>query len=305
MSLLLQSIYLSAGLSLLYIFVLYRSHPHRRLPAVPTVIAFAVGMAAVVVVAAAERAFPIPPIESSTAALLAAAAIEEGAKLLLAGVTVLRFRFPNIAEPLDVAILLGVIGVGFGVYEDFAYIFGASYPSWLAGDVARFNEVFRGITLARAFPGHILFNGIAGFLLGRAVFATDWRRKAAWILGGLALATALHVGFNELALLKAPILLIAYLVFLVGVFIALRRGAVRRSPFSTLIRRLEADPPDEGSWPFERPALDYLLAEGFPWPGRPRGGLFQFYPVILSLCVLFPLLLISFYVATRLVTLGA
>jgi len=304
MTLFLQSIYLSAALSLVYIFLLYRSNPHRHLPAAPTIVAFAAGMAAVVLVAAARRIWQIPPIETSFGVLVVAATIEEVAKLLAAGFTVFRFRFPIVAEPLDVAILLGVVGVGFGVYEDFAYIFGTSYPSWVAGDVGRFREIYRGISLARAFPGHILFNGISGFLLGRALFASGIRRVG-WGVGGVAAAVLLHVGFNSLALQRSSLLLLTYIVLLVGVFLVLRRVALRTSPFAAVIRLLAKDEAQLRSWTFERPAAEYLLAEGFTWPGKGRGGLFQFYPVIFSLCVLFPLLLIVVYFANRLVTLGA
>jgi len=304
MSLFLQSVYLSAALSLLYIFLLYRSHPFRHLPAVPTVLAFAAGMVSVLLVSAVRRIVPVAPIDSSVAALFSAAAIEEAAKLLLAVGVILRLRFPNVAEPMDVAIYFGVLGVGFGIYEDFWYIFSTSYPSWIGGDAGRFNEIFRGIALARAFPGHILFNGISGFLLGRAIFARGLGR-ATWALGGLALAILLHAGFNELAILDQPLLLLTYVILLVGLFLGLRRRSKSQSPFSALIRYLETDEKADQAWALDKPPSDYLLAEGFAWPGRRRGGLFQFYPVILSLCILFPLLLIVVYLANRIVMLGA
>ncbi|MGB2982475.1 MAG: PrsW family glutamic-type intramembrane protease [Candidatus Bipolaricaulia bacterium] len=295
MSLFLQSTYLSAALSLVYIYLLYRSHPHRRLPAAPTVLAFAAGMLAVSLVVAVRRVVPIAPIEAAASALFAAAAVEEVAKLLLALATIWRLRFPNVVEPIDVAILFGVLGVGFGIYEDFWYIFSATYTSWIAGDIGRFNEVFRGIVLARAFPGHILFNGISGFLLGHALFAKRARRLS-WILAGLALAILLHAGFNWVAINGEPPLLIAYVVGLVGLFLGLRRRLMARSPFAALIRRIESE---EGEWTFDREPIEYLFADGFGWPGRRRGGLFQFYPVVLSLCVLFPLLLIAVYFVNR------
>jgi len=49
-------------------------------------------------------------------------------------------------------------------------------------------------------------------------------------------------------------------------------------------------------WPFSRPPLDYLFADGFSWPGRKKRGLFQF-----SLAILFPLLLMIVYLLSRLV----
>ena len=294
MDLLLRSTYLSAALSLLYIFLLYRSHPYRRLPAPATLLAFVVGMLSVVLVIAFRERVAIPPIDETLGALLAAAAVEEGAKLLAASVTVFRFRFPNVAEPLDIMLYLGIVGVGFGIYEDFWYIFATSYPSWIAGDPGRFAEVFRGIILARALPGHILFNAISGFLLGIAFFARGRRR---WMLGtaGIAAAVLLHAGFNLIAGWDQPLLLLTYAVILVGAFLGLRRWASARSPFAAVIRHVE----DAAAWTGERSAVSMLLAEGFAWPGKGRGGLFQFYPVILSLCVLFPLLILGVYFTSR------
>jgi len=301
MSLFLKSTYLSAALSLVYIFALYRSHPYRRIPSAPTLLAFVLGMVAVVPVVAVRRAIPLPSIETSALALVGAAAIEEGSKFLLAFVSIWRYRFPNVAEPFDFGVYFGVLGVGFGIYEDFWYIFSVTYPSWVAGDVGRFNEVFRGITLARAFPGHILFNGIAGVLLGFAFFA-EGRRRAAWIAGSVVVAIALHVGFNGIAIVGESPLLIAYLVLLVGVFLGMRRRLKERSPFAALVRRVEGA--DE-RWRFEHRPLEYLFADGFDWPGSRGGGLFQFYPIVLSLAVLFPLLLIGVYFLNRAVVLGA
>jgi len=300
MSLFLQATYISAALSLVYIYALYRSNPHRRVPSAPMLLAFIVGMVAVVPVVAARRVLPLRPIESSALALFGAAAIEEASKFLLALASIWRYRFPNVAEPIDLAIYLGVLGVGFGIYEDFWYIFSATYPSWIAGDVGRFNEIFRGITLARAFPGHILFDGIAGFLLGFAFFAKGAKR-AGWIVGGFLLAVLLHAGFNEVAIVGESPLLIAYVVLLVGIFLGLRRRETARSPFADVIRLARGE---EHEWHLARSPVDYLLADGFDWPGKRRGGLFQFYPVVLSLSILFPLLLIGVYFVNRAVLLA-
>ena len=298
MTLFLQTTYLSAALSLLYIFLLYRSHPYRRLPTVSTIAAFVAGMVAVVVVVIVRRLVPIGPIESSASALFAASAIEEAAKLALAMATIWHLRFPNVAEPIDFAILFGVVGIGFGIYEDFWYIFSATYSSWIAGDVGRFDEVFRLIVLARAFPGHILFNAISGFLLGYAYFKRRAGRKGLWLLLAFLVAVLLHAGFNGIAVAGEAPLLLAYVVLLIGVYIGLRRVAAARSPFALLIRYIRKE---EGAkaWTLDRAPAEYLLAEGFDWPGKRRGGLFQFYPVILSLAILFPLLLIAVYFANR------
>jgi len=296
MTLFLQATYLSATLSLLYIFALYRSHPFRRLSAIPTVEAFVAGMLAVVLVTLTRRILPIPSIESSAGALFAAAAIEEVAKLSLGLTAIWRLRFPTVIEPIDIAILFGVVGVGFGIYEDFWYIFSTSYPSWIAGDLGAFREVFAGIVLARALPGHILFNAIAGFLLGWAAMCRRTSERWTGVVAALGLAILLHAGFNAIAIHGETPLLLAYVLLLVGVMVILRRRAASRSPFAALIRYVEGE---DRAWRLPHSPLEYLTAEGFDWPGKRRGGLFQFYPVILSLGVLFPLLLIGVYFTNR------
>jgi len=297
MSLFLWSIYLSSTLSLGYIFLLVKSNPYRRIPAAPAIVAFTAGMLAVIPVVAVKRLIPFDFSLATTGGLFLAASIEEAMKFSAFFLTGWRFRFPNAVETLDYAIYFGILGVGFAVYEDFWYIFSVSYPSWTAGDPYRFSEIFHGIVLARAFPGHILFNGLAGFLVGRGRGGRSTERIG-WIAGGFAIALLSHAGFNRIAALNESSLLITYALVLIGIFLALRKRELARSPFSALIDYVEGR---RGDWPFERPPIDYLFAEGFSWPGKKRGGMFQFYPILLSLAILFPLLLMIVYLLNRLV----
>jgi hypothetical protein len=296
MSLFFQSVYLSSALSLLYIFLLYRSHPLRRLPVAPTILVFAVGSLSVIPVVVLRWLLPGGAIESGVASRVLAAAVEEGVKFAALWATAWRFRFPNLIEPFDLAIYFGILGVGFGVYEDFWYIFSASYPSWVAGELVRFNEVFRGVVLARALPGHILFNALAGFLLGHGWVHGRRRGTIGWVAAGVGLAVLLHAGFNLIAESWGTIPLLTYLIVLVGCFLELRRRALAASPLAILIDYVEGKRRD---WPFARSPSDYLFAEGFGWPGRRTRGLFQFYPVVLSLTILFPLLFVIVYLINR------
>ncbi|RLE35727.1 hypothetical protein DRJ24_01915 [Candidatus Acetothermia bacterium] len=297
MSLFLRSIYLSSALSLGYIFLLFKSNPYRRIPAAPAIVAFTAGMFAVIPVVAVKRLIPFDPNLATGGGLFLAASIEEAMKFSAFFLTGWRFRFPNAVETLDYAIYFGILGVGFAIYEDFWYIFSVSYPSWTAGDPYRFSEIFHRIVLARAFPGHILFGALAGFFVCRGRTSRPVVRIG-WIAGGFAIALLSHAGFNRIATLGDPPLLITYALVLVGIFLALRKRELTRSPFAALIDYVEGRRED---WPFPRPPIDYLFAEGFPWPGKKRGGLFQFYPVLLSLAILFPLLLTAVYLLNRLV----
>jgi hypothetical protein len=59
MSLFVQMIYLASGLSLLYIFLLYRANPLRRLPATTVTVIFTLGMIALIPVALIHRLLPL------------------------------------------------------------------------------------------------------------------------------------------------------------------------------------------------------------------------------------------------------
>ena len=295
MTLFLRSIYLASALSVFYILLLYRSNPLRRLPTTTITVAFALGMLTVVPLVLVRSVFPSGDAGSAFSAYVNAGLVEEGFKFLVMLLTIWRLRFPDIAEPLDFAIYFGVLGVGFGIYEDFWYIFGGSYGAWTAGDISRFNELYREIVFARAFPGHILFDGLAGCLVGYAYFA-EGTRKVAWLAGGFILAVALHGSFNVIAVAGGTIPLLAYVLFLVGGFLLFRQQALSSSPFSAVIRLVNG----EGSeWPYRKSPVDYLFTEGFAWPGKARGGMFQIYPVLLSLLILYPLLVATVYVASR------
>jgi len=210
MSLFLRSVYISSGLSLLYIFLLYRSNPLRRLPGTTVTLSFAVGMCAVVPVVLFRRLFPLEPAASLFSAYVNAGLVEEGIKFLVLAGTIWWLGFPDLAEPIDFVVYLGVLGAGFGIYEDFWYIFSGSYNVWIDGDVGRFREVFSAIVLARSFPGHILFGGIAGCLVGYARFLRTWRARLPWLVGGFVLAVVLHGTFNVIASAGGTIPLLAY-----------------------------------------------------------------------------------------------
>ncbi len=296
MNLFIQMIYLAAGLSLLYIFLLYRSNPLRRLPATTVTVVFTLGMAAVIPVVLINRLLPLGDGGILFTAFVRAGLIEEGVKFLVMAVTIWRFRFPDLAEPIDLVIYCGILGVGFGIYEDFWYLFGGTYPVWTGADTGQFQQVLRALIFARAFPGHILINALAGFLIGHARFLARPRDRIPWIIGGFLFAVILHGSFNVIAITGGAIPLLTYITFLIGIFLHLRRRALERSPFRALIELLTEG---EGEWSYPRSPIDYLFAEGFSWPGKAKGGMFQLFPLILSLFILYPLLVALIYLAQR------
>ncbi len=296
MNLFVQAIYLSSGLSLAYIFFLYRSNPLRRLPGSRVTISFVVGMIAVIPVILIKQLVQLPEGSSLFTSFVSAGMIEEGVKFALMALTIWRFSFPDLAEPLDFAIYFGILGVGFGIYEDFSYLFSGTYSVWQTGDIGQFHRALQVLVTARAFPGHILFDSLAGFLLGRARFLTDWRVKGGWIAGAFILAVALHGSFNMIAMYGGSIPLLTYVAVLVGAFLHLRRRALEHSPFRATIAYVKGETSD---WQYQHKPAEYLFAEGFFWPGKPKGGMYELFPLTLSLVILYPLLVATVYLLER------
>lgn len=301
MQLFLQSAYLSSALSMVYIALLYRSHPFRRLPLVSVFMTFAVGMLAVVPVIIAYRLMPGLEPEGLLGAVLVAPLIEESVKLLLFALTAKRLGYPNLIEPLDYAIAFGILGVGFAIYEDFWYIFGNTYPSWVSGDYSRFLEVFRWMAYARSFPGHVLFNAMAGFLIGWGLHQVVKKRRWRWYVGAFVTAAASHSLFNLVASRQGTLLLWSLVVAYIGVFLMLRRRVLAVSPFAALRAFIRGR---RSSWDLGISPVEALFAEGFSWPGKPKPSYLSFYPVTLSLVVLFPVLVSCVYLLHRLLSIG-
>jgi RsiW-degrading membrane proteinase PrsW (M82 family) len=301
MKLFLQSAYLSSLLSVIYITLLYRSNRHRRLPVAPLLAVFSVGMLAVVVAVLFYRLIPGLRPTGLVGAALIAPLVEEAVKLGLFSLTARRLGYPSLIEPLDYAIYYGILGVGFAIYEDFWYIFETSYPSWISGDAGRFFEVFRWMAYARSFPGHVLFDAIAGFLLGWAALSTTRRQRWGWTVGAFFVAFATHSVFNLAAAAHGTLLLWSVVTLYIGVFLAMRRKALETSPFSALRDLMEGK---ISSWTFAISPVDILFAEGFDWPGKPNSNRLAFYPLVLSLAVLFPILLSCVYLLHRALSIG-
>lgn len=301
MRLFLQSAYLSSAVSLVYIALLYRSHPFRRLPIATILPTFAVGMLAVVPVLLVYRFIPGLNPDGLLGAVLMAPLVEESVKFLLFAATARRLGYPSLIEPLDYAIFFGILGAGFGIYEDFWYIFGTTYPSWISGDHSHFIEVFHWMTYARSFPGHVLFNAIAGFLIGWGVCQAGGKARWGWFAGGFVVAFSSHSLFNLAASQRGTLLLWSLVVLYLGIFLTLRRYVLTVSPFAALREIIRSK---QSSWEFKISPVDVLFTEGFTWPGKVKRTLLAFYPLTLSLIVLFPVLVSCVYFMHRLLSIG-
>jgi RsiW-degrading membrane proteinase PrsW (M82 family) len=301
MQLFLKSAYLSSAMSLIYIAMLYRSHPLRRLPIVPILSTFAIGMLAVVPVVLLYRFIPGLNPDGVLGAVLVAPWIEESAKLLLFAITVRRLGYPSLIEPLDYAITFGILGLGFGVYEDFWYIFGTTYSSWVSGDYSHFVEVFRWMAYARSFPGHVLFNAMAGFLIGWGLCQAEGKRRWGWFAGAFMTAVIAHGLFNLAASQRGTLLLWSLVVLYLGIVLMLRRRVLTVSPFMAIRELIQEK---RSSWEFRISPVEALFAEGFSWPGKTKRSFLAFYPLTLSLIVLFPVLVSCVYFMHRVLSIG-
>ncbi len=295
MNLFVRSIYLASALSLGYLFFLYRANPLRRLPGTTVTLCFVIGMLGVIPVEFVRLLLPLSTSGGPVTAFVTAGLVEEGVKFALLSGSIWRFSFPDLAEPIDAAIYFGALGLGFGVYEDFWYIFSSVYPAWSAGDVSEFHTAFTAIVLARALPGHVLFDGLAGFLVGYARFLKTQTRWW-WLLGAFLLAVGAHGGYDLIARYGGTISLLTYIVLLIGIFLYLRTWALSRSPFRAVIDLITGERTD---WPYAHSPIDYLFADGFSWPGKPRARMFQLFPLILSLVILYPLLFAVIYLINQ------
>ncbi|MCK5827505.1 PrsW family intramembrane metalloprotease [Candidatus Bipolaricaulota bacterium] len=301
MQLFLQSAYLSSALSLIYIALLYRSHPFRRLPLVSVFATFIVGMLAVVPVMLVYRLIPGLKPEGMLGALLLAPLVEESVKLFAFAWTARRLGYPSLIEPLDYAIAFGILGVGFAIYEDFWYIFGHSYPSWISGDISRFSEVFRWMAYARSFPGHILFNALAGFFIGWGLCQSEGKVRWTWYASAFLVAAGTHSLFNLVASQRGTLLLWSLVVAYAGIFLVLRRHVLEVSPFAAIREYIDGG---RSVWNYKLSPVGTLFAEGFSWPRKTKPSYLAFYPVTLSLIVLFPVLVICIYFMHRLLSIG-
>jgi len=87
----------------------------------------------------------------------------------------------------------------------------------------------------------------------------------------------------------------------IGLFTALRRRALEDSPFVALVALIDGE---RSPWEFGISPVEVLFAEGFSWPGKMNRSTLSFYPVTLSLIILFPVLVSGIYLLHRLLSMG-
>lgn len=151
-------------------------------------------------------------------------------------------REPDVDEPADPMIYFTSLGLGFGALETVLYITGAYFEYLPAGGGAAFDAAFLFTAPLRAFTvtmGHGLWTGIAGYFYGAHRFGTGRRGG---LLGGILVAALLHAAYNT----AVSIDLVAGIVVLVvtaGIYSAMLRSALARSPHRVVLPPPSVNPP--------------------------------------------------------------
>jgi RsiW-degrading membrane proteinase PrsW (M82 family) len=137
-------------------------------------------------------------------------------------------RCRHVDEPLDAMIYLGIVALAFAFDENIGYFLHYTEPGRRllqeTGVRDDYQAQLRMITFARALPGHLLFDTIAGGLLALGVGRGDLRR---YLGPAFAVAVLLHGTWNLLA--GSPAFFIYILVLMVAALVTVG-WAARQSP---------------------------------------------------------------------------
>lgn len=311
MALFFRSIYLGWFLSLVYAGVLYFSDKYKRESLINVGIAFTGGVGAIVLITTIHAGLPGFSGDGFTGGFLArtfdsfvkAAIPEEIAKLVVFFLLVWNFNFEDFSEGFDGMIYMGMIGAGFGAYEDFSYIFSQTLP-YIGEEGGEAGRALQFITWQRAFPGHVLINAVSGYFLGKARFIEGKRDKVRLIAWSLAVAILAHGLFNLAGSGGGTGWLIIYVLALGRVFFFLRGKMLEDSPYKVF-----SELPDEitessfvsyiniiRDWEFDRPIDRYKKL--YDRESTPNLG---YLPVVISIVILYPVAIAGVYYFNKLI----
>lgn len=137
-------------------------------------------------------------------------------------------RSRDLDEPLDAMVYLGMAALAFAFHENVGYFMAyagdAAKLSQISGDGSLYRAAVGDVTVARAMPGHLLFDTIAAWWL-----ALGLRRGHMWRYLAPALVTAvvLHAAWN---LIPWGVPFLMYVALLLVASIVAVGWAHRRSP---------------------------------------------------------------------------
>ncbi|MBS3788391.1 PrsW family intramembrane metalloprotease [Candidatus Bipolaricaulota bacterium] len=311
MALFFRAIYLGWFLSLAYAGILYFSDKYRRESLINVGIAFTGGVAAIVIITTIHAGIPGFPGDSFTGGFLArvfdsfvkAAIPEEIAKLVVFFFLIWNFDFEDFSEGFDGMLYMGMIGAGFGAYEDFSYIFSQTLP-YIGEDAGEAGRALQFITWQRAFPGHVLINAVSGYFLGRARFIEGNKEKLRLVAWSLTVAILAHGLFNLAGSGGGTGWLIIYVIALGRVFFFLREKILEDSPYKVF-----SELPNEitessfvsyiniiREWDFDQPIDRYKKLYN-----RETSPNLGYLPVVISIVILYPVAIAGVYYLNKLI----
>lgn len=142
-------------------------------------------------------------------------------------------------EPLDAVVYLGVIALGFAFHENIGYFLGFTAEGQRVAEATGDLDLYRAqlgfIFLARAVPGHLLFDTCAGSLLAYGLYRGNPTR---WLAPAYGLAVLLHGTWN---LLAATGLFPLFALVLISGSICVVFWSLRRSPHRERQNALQVD----------------------------------------------------------------
>ncbi len=311
MALFFRAIYLGWFISLAYAGILYLSDSYKRESIIPVGIAFTGGVLAIILINTihaglpgfAESFYDGGFLARTYSAFVQAALPEEIVKLVAFFLLVWQFDFKDFSEGMDAMLYMGLIGAGFGAYEDFSYIFSHTLP-YVGEEGNQAVQAFQFITWQRAFPGHVLINAVSGYFLGRARFARETRRRGWLIAQALLVAILAHGLFNLAGSGGGTGWLIMYVLGLGRVFFYLRQRILADSPYK-IFRKL----PDEvvetrfisylnlvEDWQFEHSIEQYRQLYT-----SDSSASMGYFPIVISVLVLYPVAISGVYYLNKLI----
>lgn len=222
-----------------------------------------------------------------------AAIPEEIIKLVFFFITAWNLNWEDFSERFDAMLYMGMIGAGFGAYEDFSYIFKHTFE-YLGTEGADMGSAFQYITWQRAFPGHILFNAISGYFLGRAKFAESRNIKWKLIAASLLVAIFAHGLFNLAASGGGTGWLIIYVLALGRIFFYLRTELLDSSPYRLIEQFYEGE--NLFRWEImEKWNSKYPLRKYAELYNQKEEGTMGYFPLFISIAVLYPVAISGVY----------
>ncbi len=301
MGLFFRSIYLGWFLSLAYALFLYISDRYKREAFTNVGIAFTGGVVATVFIGLLHGLIPFLSESGfsggfgakALSAFVRAAVPEESVKMAIFFLTAWNFQLEDFSEKYDAMLYMGLIGAGFGAYEDFSYIFGHTFPL-IGAESAEASRAFQFITWQRAFPGHILINAVSGYFLGQAKFTKDNGKKWKLIGASLGVAILAHGLFNLAGSGGGTGWLIIYVLALGRVFFYLRSDLLQDSPYRLIERYYQGT--NLYSWEImSRWKEDYSIETYTKLYERKESASMGYLPVFISIAVLYPVAISGVY----------